>query len=136
MKFIGLVTGEEKVELFRNAKALLVPSEYVEPFGIVNIEALSVGTPIITSDFGAFPEIVEQGFNGFRCRTLGDFLEAIKNINKLDRKAISEAARKKYSNQELGKRYDEIIRQIYDLYKDGWYTEESHLHIFKELGDK
>jgi glycosyltransferase involved in cell wall biosynthesis len=127
MEFIGPVTGvENKSNLFKNAKALFVPSQYVEPFGIVIIEAMMSGTPVITSDFGAFVELVEHGKTGFRCRTLADYMAATKAVLNLDRKYIAERARELYTYDVVGKRYDEIFKQIYDLRDRGWYTDESY----------
>lgn len=127
MQFIGSVTGvENKSNLFKNAKALFVPSQYVEPFGIVIIEAMMSGTPVITSDFGAFAEIVEHGKTGFRCRTLADYMAATKAVLKLDRKYIAQKARELYSYDVVGQRYDEIFKQIYDLRDKGWYADESY----------
>jgi glycosyltransferase involved in cell wall biosynthesis len=127
MNFIGPVTGvENKSNLFKNAKALFVPSQYVEPFGIVIIEAMMSGTPVITSDFGAFVELVEHGKTGFRCRTLADYMAATKAVLKLDRNYIAQRARELYTYEVVGQRYDEIFKQIYDLRNKGWYSDESH----------
>ena len=95
MDFIGAVTGDTKLELFKKAKAILVPTQYVEPFGIVVIEAMMSGTPVISSDFGAFVETVDHGKTGYRCRTLGDYLAAISSVEKLDRKYIADHARER-----------------------------------------
>jgi glycosyltransferase involved in cell wall biosynthesis len=128
MEFIGQVRGlKEKNDIFKNAKAIFVPSQYVEPFGIVVIEAMISGTPVISSDFGAFAEIVEHGKTGFRCRTLGDYLAAVKAVENLDRKYIAEHARQRWTYEVIGKRYDEIFKQIYDLKDGGWYSEHSHI---------
>lgn len=126
MEFIGSVTGQEKIELFRNAKAVLMPTQYVEPFGIVAIEAMMVGTPMITSNFGAFVETVDHGKTGFRCHTLGDYMAAINKVGELDRKYIAEEARKRWSFEVIGPQYDAIFKQIYDLKDKGWYNEKSH----------
>jgi glycosyltransferase involved in cell wall biosynthesis len=99
----------------------------VEPFGIVVIEAMMSGTPVISSDFGAFVETVEHGKTGFRCRTLGDYLAAVKTVENLDRKYIAEHARQRWTYEVIGKRYDEIFKQIYDLKDGGWYSEHSHI---------
>ena len=127
MNFIGSVTGvENKSNLFKNAKALFVPSQYIEPFGIVIIEAMMSGTPVITSDFGAFAELVEHGKTGFRCRTLADYMAATKAVLNLDRSYIAKRARELYTYDVVGERYDQIFKQIYDLRDKGWYADESH----------
>lgn len=128
MNFIGYVHGvKEKNDLFKNAIALIAPTDYIEPFGTVVIEAMMSGTPVIASDFGAFVETVEQGKTGFRCRTLGDFLAALKEVTKLDRKYIADSARNRWSYEVIGAQYDKIFKQIYDLKDKGWYTEKSYI---------
>ena len=81
----------------KNAIATFVPSQYLEPFGGVHIESLLSGTPVITSDAGVFPETVQQGFNGFRCNTLGEYVEAGRLVNKLNRKDCYDWATKNFS---------------------------------------
>ena len=94
MQIEGPLTGaKERSDLLRNAKAVLMPTRYIEPFGGVAIEAMLCGTPVISSDFGAFTETLEHGKTGFRCHTLGDYLTAVVAIEELDREYISNRAR-------------------------------------------
>ena len=72
-----------KRELYRRARALLAPSLSHEPFGLVLIEALSCGTPVICSRLGAFPEIIKQGETGFLCKNKAEYLEAIDRVGDL-----------------------------------------------------
>jgi glycosyltransferase involved in cell wall biosynthesis/tetratricopeptide (TPR) repeat protein len=123
----GPITGaKNKSDLLRNAKAIIVPSRFVEPFAGVHAEAMLCGTPVISSDFGVFSETIENGKNGFRCQTLGDYLDAIKNIDKIDRKYVAEKARARFSLEEVGKKYDVVFKQLSDLSGKGWYTPYSH----------
>lgn len=127
MNFRGGITGvKNRNEAFKKARAVIMPTQYIEPFGSVAIESMISGTPVISSSFGAFTETVEHGKNGFRCHTLGDYLKAIENIETLDRKYISDKARSLYSYETVGKKYDAIFKQIYDLRENGWYSLHSH----------
>lgn len=72
---------KEKVELLQGAKALILPYESHEPFGLIVIEAMSCGCPVITSNLGAMPEIIQEG--GIICRSFDDFVEAVKNAEDL-----------------------------------------------------
>ena len=127
MQIEGPIVGvKERSDLLRNARAVLMPTRFVEPFGGVAIEAMLCGTPVIASDFGAFTETLEHGKTGFRCHTLGDYLAAIIAAENLDRKYISDRARSLYSLEAVGKRYDAVFKQIYDLKEKGWYTKNSH----------
>lgn len=121
------VTGKDRSELLRNAYALLMPTRYCEPFGGAGVEGMLCGTPLLASDFGAFSETVVHGYNGYRCKTLGDWLEAVRNVPSLNRRAIASTARNKYSLEEVGAQMDKIFRQVENLNHKGWYsTEPSH----------
>ena len=127
MQIEGPIVGvKERSDLLRNARAVLMPTRFVEPFGGVAVEAMLCGTPVISSDFGAFTETLEQGKTGYRCHTLGDYLAAIIAAETLDRKYIADRARSLYSLEAVGKRYDAVFKQIYDLTGKGWYTMKSH----------
>ena len=76
IRHIGTVDAKGRSALMKNAKALFVPTTYLEPFGGVAIEANFCGTPVITTDFGAFTETVRHSVTGYRCRTIDDFIWA------------------------------------------------------------
>jgi glycosyltransferase involved in cell wall biosynthesis len=90
-EYLGPV-GLERAELYQNAKAVFVPTTYVEPYGTVNVEAQMCGTPVITTDWGAFTETVIDGVTGYRCRTFGEFVQASIDAPKLDRNVIRQRA--------------------------------------------
>lgn len=122
IEYRGPITGTERSEFMRNAICSLMPTNFIEPFGGSGVEGLLCGTPLIATDYGAFTETVQEGFNGYRCKTLLDWLEAIEAVESLDRRAIANKARATYSLQACGKRYDKAFTQIAELYADGWYT--------------
>lgn len=127
MVFHGPITGQKaRSDLFRNAKVVLVPSQYTEPFAGVHVEAMLTGTPVVTSPFGVFTETVEQGKTGFRCHTLGDYLAATLAAQELDRKYIADQARARWSLETVGAMYDTIFKEISDLRGPGWYNMKSH----------
>ena len=85
--YVGPVGGKLKAELLAGAKALIFPTLWPEPFGLVAIESLVSGTPLITTHNGAMPEIVENGKQGFLCSSIDEIVAAIKHagdINPLD----------------------------------------------------
>jgi glycosyltransferase involved in cell wall biosynthesis len=124
---VGKVGIEKRKELMGNAIALFSPSLYIEPFGGVHAEALLSGTPVISTDWGVYTETIENGINGYRCKTFGDFLYATQNCDKLDRQAIQKAAVDKYSLEAVAPKYEAYFNQLIDLEQGkGWYTEESH----------
>jgi glycosyltransferase involved in cell wall biosynthesis len=118
----GPIHGIERSEFMRNAICSLMPTNFIEPFGGSGVEGLLCGTPLIATDYGAFTETVQHGINGFRCKTLADWLQALKYVGELDRRGIASAARATYSLQACGARYDEAFTKIHQLYDKGWYT--------------
>ena len=118
------VTGLARSELLRNAYALLMPTVYCEPFGGAGVEGQLCGTPLIASDFGAFSETIIHGYSGFRCKTLGDYLSAIRGVKQLNRRAIASMARERYSLQNVGAQMDRIFKQVEALGEKGWYSLE------------
>ena len=120
-EYVGLVGAEEKAKLMGNAIATFVPTQYIEPFGNVNIESQACGTPVITTDWGAFTETVIQGVTGYRCRTFDEFCKAAENAIKLDPKTIRDYAVSKYSVDVIKYEYDKYFRRLYDLWGKGWY---------------
>jgi glycosyltransferase involved in cell wall biosynthesis len=136
LKYIGPVTGKARSALVGNAKALLMPTRYIEPFGGAGVEGQLCGTPLIASNFGCFAETIEHGVSGYRCNTLGDYLDAIKLVSggKISRFKTADRARKMYSMEACAKRFDAIFEQIADLRRpgndplgNGWYHRKGHV---------
>jgi glycosyltransferase involved in cell wall biosynthesis len=119
---VGSVTGPERARLMGEAVALWAPTIYLEPFGSVVTEAMTTGTPAITSDYGAFVETVSQGVSGFRCRTLSEFVTAGQNVASLDRAAIRAYALARYSTAVVGPQYGAYLAKLRTLRGDGWYS--------------
>lgn len=108
----GVVLGRDRAKLVGNARAFLLPSIFVEPFGGAGVEAMLTGTPLIGPSFGAFTETIEQGVTGFRCRTVEDYIEAIEQAIYLDRVRVRERAVSRYSLDACGQLYDKAFRTL------------------------
>ncbi|MGI4763961.1 MAG: DUF6625 family protein [Janthinobacterium lividum] len=125
LTFHGPVFGAERLAVIQNARCMVMPTVFIEPFGNSGVEAQLCGVPLIASSFGAFQETVVEGVTGYRCHTLADWTEAIKLSETLDRRRISETAGARYSREVVGQQYDWAFRQLADLSGRGWYGDRS-----------
>lgn len=126
-EFVGYVEPEKRTELMGKARAVFVPTLYLEAFGGVNVEAQLCGTPAITTNFGVFPETVVNGVTGFRCDTLQDFVDAARDVDRLDPHAIRNHAERYLMDNvkwEFQKWFDDL-HQLYLSAQDsnvkGWH---------------
>jgi glycosyltransferase involved in cell wall biosynthesis len=99
--FVGEAAGEIKLALLGGATALLNPIQWSEPFGLVMIEAMACGTPVVACPHGAAPEIVEDGHTGFLCSESAALVEAVHQIHGLDRAACRAAVIERFSTTRM-----------------------------------
>jgi glycosyltransferase involved in cell wall biosynthesis len=105
VRYVGEVDGAAKRELLAGADALLFPIEWDEPFGLVMVEALSSGTPVIGFRRASVPEVVEDGRTGFVVDDLDGMVEAIDRIDEIDRRACRASAEARFS---VGRMVDDV----------------------------
>ena len=108
-EWVGPVDDRQKNELLGNALALLFPIQWNEPFGIVMIESLACGTPVIATRFASTPEVVDHGKTGFLCDSVNDMIEAVKNIHTIDRFACRQAVEESFSADVMTEKYLDVI---------------------------
>ena len=109
--YVGPVNDQEKSKLLGESAALLMPIQWDEPFGIVMAEALACGTPVIGTNRGALPEIVQHGVTGFCCDSVEEMIDAAGMIAKLSRQDCRLAVETRFSS-------DMIIDQYVALYEE------------------
>lgn len=119
VEYVGEVGGDEKDRLLRSATCLLNPIAWPEPFGMVMIEALAVGTPVVTTRCGAAPEIVDDGVTGYLCDGPGALAAAIPAAAKLDRDACRRAAAERFSMGRMASDHAALYQSLLADHRDG-----------------
>jgi glycosyltransferase involved in cell wall biosynthesis len=112
IRYLGEVPHEEKLSLLAGATALLNPIRWNEPFGLVMIEALACGTPVLAFAEGAAPEIVEDGVTGFLCADEDAMARDIARAGSLDRRACRAAVENYFSTERMVNEHLELFTQM------------------------
>jgi len=112
IKYVGEISGKKRVDLVKCAKGFLFPIKWQEPFGLVMIEAMACGVPVIAYPNGAVPEVVKDKKTGFIVKNVREITEAIKNIDKIDRKKCRERVEKYFSIEKMIANYEKIIKKL------------------------
>lgn len=112
VEYIGEIGEREKNEFLGNALALLFPIDWPEPFGLVMIEAMACGTPIIAFSQGAVPEVLDHGITGFVVRNLEEAVRAVKAIPRLSRKRCRQVFEKRFSVTRMANDYLAVYEQL------------------------
>lgn len=110
IEYIGAVGGREKVELLQNARGLISPLLWEEPFGLVAAEAMSCGTPVLTTKMGAMPELVVHGKTGFLADTADELTQYIDQLDALDRPSIRQHAVDHFSVERMVEGYERVYQ--------------------------
>lgn len=116
IEYVGFAGPEVRAKLMGGAKALFCPSTYLEPFCGVHVEAMLCGTPVITTNFGAFTDYVVDGLNGYKCNTLQDFVDATEKVEKLSPQKIRDYATK-FTMDSVRLNYEKWFQELYKLYE-------------------
>jgi glycosyltransferase involved in cell wall biosynthesis len=107
--FVGEITEDEKPASYAGARATLFPSDWPEPFGLVMIESLAAGTPVIALRRGSVPEVIEDGVTGFICDDVDEMTEAVGRIGEIDPEACRRGAGR-FTGDRMCRGYVEVYR--------------------------
>jgi glycosyltransferase involved in cell wall biosynthesis len=135
VEFIGEIGVSEKCDFLGNAAALLFPIEWPEPFGLVMIESMACGTPVIAYPCGSVPEIVLDGVTGFLVRDVESAVAGVKRIDQIDRRACREHFELNFSAERMANDYLNIYQKLVHRKSASMTVEEGVLN-WMEVGSQ
>jgi len=112
IKYLGCVDRKQLYKYYGNAKALLFPIQWEEPFGLVMIEAMACGTPVIAFNHGSVPEVIKDGKTGFIVNNVSEMAKAIKKIDKIKKEDCRKWVEKKFSLEKMVNEYEKVYYKI------------------------
>lgn len=112
VEYIGEIGEKEKNIFLGNSKALIFPIDWAEPFGLVMIEAMACGTPVVAMRRGSVPEVMEHGKSGFICNDFNELVEAVKNIGSIKRADCREVFEKRFTSEVMTKNYINLYSKL------------------------
>ena len=112
VEFIGEIDERDKAAFLGEAAALLFPIDWPEPFGLVMIEAMACGTPVIAFRRGSVSEVVEDGISGFVVDTIEEAVRAVQRIVTLDRARVRAAFERRFTVDRMARDYVQIYREL------------------------
>ena len=114
VEFVGEVSDCEKQAFLAGAMALLFPIDWPEPFGLVQIEAMACGTPVIAWRRGSVPEVIEHGQTGFIVDEIDEAVAAVENVRRLGPVAVRRGFEKRFSIERVGRDYIRVYQSLAD----------------------
>jgi glycosyltransferase involved in cell wall biosynthesis len=112
VEYIGEINEHEKAAFLGDASALLFPVDWPEPFGLVMIEAMACGTPVVAFRRGSVPEIIEDGTSGFIVDTIEQAVFAVQRISSLDRAKVRATFERRFTVERMAQDYAEIYQTL------------------------
>lgn len=112
IEYVGEIGDHQKIGFLNDALALLFPIRWPEPFGLVMIEAMACGTPVIAYPFGSVPEVIEDGVTGRIVNSLHEAVSAVGDVDSLDRKAIRREFERRFSSEQMAEKYLTVYRRL------------------------
>jgi len=115
VEFVGEIDERQKADFLGNARALVFPIDWPEPFGLVAIESMACGTPVIAFRAGSVPEVVDNGITGFVVGNLDEAVAAVARLDELDRRKVRAVFEDRFTVQRMARDYLAIYRGLRDV---------------------
>lgn len=112
IEYLGEISEGDKAAFLGGAVALLFPIDWPEPFGLVMIESLACGTPVVAIRGGSVPEVLEHGVTGFICADVADAIVATKRVHTLDRRTCRRTFERRFTAKRMAEEYSQLYRRI------------------------
>jgi glycosyltransferase involved in cell wall biosynthesis len=112
--FVGEIGEDAKNDFIGNARALLMPIDWPEPFGLVMIEAMACGTPVIAYAHGSVPEVIDHGVTGYVVTNQADAIAAAQAIDRIDRRRCRDVFEQRFAAPVMARRYLDVYRELVD----------------------
>jgi len=112
IEFVGEIREPEKAAFLGGALALLFPIDWPEPFGLVMIESMACGTPVIATPCGSVPEILEDGVTALIGRSVEDLVRAVEQVGTIDRRRCRETYERRFSDVRMADDYEQVYHQL------------------------
>jgi len=112
VEFLGEIGEGDKAAFLGGARALLFPVDWPEPFGLVMIEAMACGTPVVARPCGSVPEVVVHGRTGFVADTLVELADAVKRLDEIDRSECRRHVERRFSVTRMAEDYERVYRRL------------------------
>ena len=119
ISFIGEVNEQQKAELLGNAGALLFPIDWPEPFGLVMIEAMSCGTPVVAWQNGSVREVMEDGVSGRVVDSMDEAVAAVDDVLGMDRAKVRSYFEERFTVQRMASDYVRLFEELIDKPRGG-----------------
>ena len=116
VEFLGEIGDADKRQLLRHARAMLFPIDWPEPFGIVMIEAMACGTPVIAFDAGSVREVIDDGVTGYIVDSIPDAIDAVGRLDRLHRTTIRDVFESKYTSARMAHDYLQLYRTLIHIH--------------------
>ncbi len=110
--YIGEIREDQKSEFLGNARALLFPIDWPEPFGLVMIEAMACGTPVIAWNCGSVPEVIDHGVTGYIVESEEEALAALSNIGRIDRRTVRAVFERRFAARTMARSYVDLYARL------------------------
>ena len=112
VEFVGEIGGADRARFLGDAAALLFPIDWPEPFGLVMIEALACGTPVVAFRRGSVPEIIRHGQTGYIVDTIEGMVEAVRRIDRIDRLACRQEVERRFTDVRMAMAYESAYSEL------------------------